>query len=54
MESYVEIVDVISEETKYGVVTCVDDTFNYVWNNKFGPFELKFPLNPAVEFKVCS
>lgn len=56
MPAFVEnsIVDNISTETRFGLVTRVDQEFNYVWSNRFGPYELRFPLNENVEFKVCS
>jgi hypothetical protein len=38
---------------KLGIITLVDDEYNYVWSDGFGGLELRYPLNPNVEFEVC-
>ena len=43
---------VISEKTKMGIITLVDSKYNYVWNTDFHNCELRYPLNPDVEFEV--
>ncbi|KAF7636513.1 hypothetical protein Mgra_00004103 [Meloidogyne graminicola] len=41
----------ISDKTKIGIITFIDKRYNYVWNTNLGPLELRFPLNPQLEFK---
>lgn len=42
----------ISTDTKLGIVTLVDDEYIYVWSVGFGGLELRYPLNPEVQFEV--
>jgi len=42
----------ISDKTKIGIITYIDRLYNYVWNTKLGPLELRFPLNPNLNFEV--
>ena len=42
----------ISDDTRFGIITHIDDRYNYVWNDKLGPLELRFPINPACKFEV--
>uniref|UniRef100_A0A914NHP5 Uncharacterized protein n=1 Tax=Meloidogyne incognita TaxID=6306 RepID=A0A914NHP5_MELIC len=41
----------ISDKTKIGIITYIDRLYNYVWNTKLGPLELRFPLNPNLNFE---
>ncbi|CAK5076328.1 unnamed protein product [Meloidogyne enterolobii] len=41
----------ISDKTKIGIITYIDRLYNYVWNTKLGPLELRFPLNPNLTFE---
>lgn len=41
----------ISDRTKLGLVTYVDDHYNYVWSLNLNALELRFPLNPGAEFQ---
>ncbi|KAL7074274.1 hypothetical protein ACQ4LE_006453 [Meloidogyne hapla] len=42
----------ISDQTKIGIITFIDKRYNYVWNTSFGPLELRFPLNPNLDFQL--
>jgi hypothetical protein len=41
-----------SRPTRMGIVTDVDEQYNYVWSDLLGPSELRYPLNPDVKFEV--
>lgn len=42
----------ISDDTRFGIITHIDDRYNYVWNDKLGPWELRFPINKACKFEL--